>query len=302
MANTFQKTAKSKYWEALNQRISSELEKYGYESFKRTVAFHYFTWLVPLKNCQINFLRRNLPAWKVYKCFFKTIFTSRFKPLTWGQSLAVKFLTLLLWEYVKKIDTKGLTSLLSEPKIGNPFPIYDNGKLVSQDLANSILEFYSVANSVEINKIKNIVELGGGYGRNAYVFLKLLPNMQYTLIDLPESLDIAKRYLGGVMPNSNITFLTPEHIEEIKDKSADLFINISSFHEMRPEQISYYFDQIDRITKGHLYSKQWKKTKMPYENIVIKREDYPWKKNWKEIYNRECAVQTNFFEALMLIS
>lgn len=302
MADTFQKTAQSKYWEALNQKIASELEKYGYESFKRTVAFHYFTWLVPFKNCQINFLRRNLPVWKVCKCFFKTIFTSPFRPLTLGQSMAVKFLTLLLWEYVKKIDTKGLATTLSEPKTGNPFPIHDNGKLVSQDLANSILEFYSIANSADINKIKTIVELGGGYGRNAYVFLKLLPGVRYTLIDLPESLDIARKYLSEVLPDAKIDFLTPERIEEIPEKSVDLFINISSFHEMRPEQISYYFDQIGRMTKGYFYSKQWKKTKMPYENIELKREDYPWKKNWREIYNRECAVQTNFFEALTLIS
>ncbi len=301
MADNLQKIAPSKYWDVLNKSILSKLEKHGYENFKRTVAFHYFTWLVTLRGCQIKFLRRNLPVWKVLKCFVKTFFTRTFKLLTWGQTMSVKFLTLLLWEYLKKIDTKGLTLSLSEPKAGNPFPVYDNGKLISQDLANSILEFYSIANSIDINKVRTIAELGGGYGRNAYVFLRLLPGVQYTFIDLPESLEIAKRYLGEVMPNSNITFLTPERIEEIPDKSADLFINISSFHEMRLEQISYYFDQADRITRGYFYSKQWKKTKMPYENIELKREDYPWKKNWKEIYNRECAVQTNFFEALMLI-
>ena len=80
----------------------------------------------------------------------------------------------------------------------------------------------------------------------------------------------------------------------------DLFVNISSLHEMRIEQIHHYLAEIRRLVKpdGHFYLKAWKVSNNPIENIVIREEDYPLD-GWVEIFRRTTAVQTRFFETLV---
>ena len=102
--------------------------------------------------------------------------------------------------------------------------------------------------------------------------------------------------------NARIAFFLPNQLDLLPPKIADLFINISSFHEMRPDQIDYYFTCIDRLITKYVYIKQWKITKIPYENITLTEKDYPIRDNWQKIYWRECKVQTEFFEALFSIS
>ena len=81
----------------------------------------------------------------------------------------------------------------------------------------------------------------------------------------------------------------------------DLFLNISSLHEMRLDQIQAYFDLIDRLVSGFFYSKQWKVSRNPEDGIVVRMEDYPVPAHWRELYRRESKVQVHFFEALYSI-
>jgi hypothetical protein len=97
---------------------------------------------------------------------------------------------------------------------------------------------------------------------------------------------------------ADIIFLTPNQLELLPDKSVDLFINISSFHEMRMDQIKYYFGEIDRLTRKYFYFKQWKETTIPFENERVTEADYPISENWRLINRQQCKVQTYFFEAL----
>ena len=97
---------------------------------------------------------------------------------------------------------------------------------------------------------------------------------------------------------ANLIFLTPNQLELLPDKSVDMFVNISSPHEMRMDQISYYFDEIDRLTRKYFYFKQWKETIIPFENEAITEADYPVREDWRLINRQECKVQTYFFEAL----
>ena len=147
--------------------------------------------------------------------------------------------------------------------------------------------------------------------------------MRYIVVDVPPALWLAEQYLTGQFPdkkifkwrqwnsfkeiekefnNSDIIFLLSNQLELLPPKSADMFVNISSLHEMRMDQIKYYFRLIDRLTTGYFYSKQWKVSKIPYENIIIKESDYPIYPNWTKNYSRECAVQVRFFESLFRIS
>ena len=323
----------SKYWIELNKRNLAQLEKSGYQNFKRTIARNYFTWLLAgdnapfrylfkgiFKDTQIRYLFKKLPKITILKALFFALFKARKHHLfTLIQSISCNFLTYLLWEYTECFNTDSSLNKLDEPLEGNPPRIYFRNKLISQDIANSFLEYKSITDEIPKEKIKTIMELGAGYGRTAFVFLKLLPSIKYIIVDIPPALAIAEKYLSSQFPSKNIfrfkpflsyseiesefnradiIFLLPNQIYLLPPKIVDLFINISSLHEMKLSQIDYYFNLIDNLTNGFLYLKQWKISRIPYENIIIAEKDYPIRKNWKQIYWRECAVQTRFFEAL----
>jgi hypothetical protein len=79
-------------------------------------------------------------------------------------------------------------------------------------------------------------------------------------------------------------------------------MNISSFGEMSPDQIAWYFDQVDRLTQGYFYTKQWHESKNPFDGLVLKQSDYPYRSNWTELYSRNCAIQNAFFETLFKVN
>ena len=219
-----------------------------------------------------------------------------------------------------KNDPEGLLQKLVEPTEGNPPTVISEGRLISQDLANSLLEYRAILHpELDRREVRTIMELGPGYGRTAYVFLALQPACRYILVDIPPALYVAQRYLTALFPerrvfpfrpfdefetvrdefeDASIVFLTPNQLEALPDKSVDLFLNISSLHEMRMDQIRYYFGQIERLTRRYFYFKQWKETTVPFENETIREADYPVGEHWRRIYRQQCAVQHKFFEAL----
>ncbi len=314
----------SKYWEELNKKNLRQLSDSSYENFKRTVARNYFTFIVTPWNQQTRFLMRSLPVVQAVRIFFSAFSAPRHELFKWYQSIYYNFLTKLLWAYVERNDAEGLLERLREPLAGNPPRVFQDGRLISQDLANSFLEYQSVTNSdVDSSEISTIMELGSGYGRTAYVYLTLHPDCQYILVDIPPALYVCEKYLTDVFrdrkifpfrpferyedireeyESADIVFLMPHQLELLPGKSIDLFINISSLHEMRMDQIRYFFEVMEKLTRKYFYTKQWKETTIPYENVVIRLTDYPVRKNWRQIYARECKVQDLFFEALYDLS
>ncbi len=310
----------SKYWEELNKKNLKQISDSSYENFKRTVARNYFTFIVTPWNQQTRFLMRSLPFEQAVRIFFSSFFAPHHKLFKWYQSIYYNLLAKLLWAYVERIDPDNLLDRLSEPLAGNPPRVFQSDRLISQDLANSFLEYLSIMNSdVDPSEIGTIMELGSGYGRTAYVYLTLIPNSRYILVDIPPALYVCEKYLTDVFKdrkifpfrpferyedvkreyeNADIVFLMPHQLELLPDKSVDLFINISSLHEMRMDQIRYYFGEIERLTRRYFYFKQWKETTIPFENETVTEADYPIRDNWRLINRQQCKVQTYFFEAL----
>ena len=310
----------SKYWEELNRKNLRQLADSKYENFKRTLARNYFTWIINPFDEQLRFLMREAGAWSSIRYLFSSLVSPRHDPLKRKHTIYYNTLTNLLWAYVEKNDTEGLLDRLSEPREGNPPEVMRNGRLISQDLANSLLEYEAILHpDLDRRNVQTILELGPGYGRTAYVFMTLQPGCRYILVDIPPALYVAQRYLSAVFEGHKIfafrpfdsfdqvrdefseaaiIFLTPNQLELLPDKSIDLFVNISSFHEMRMDQIKYYFSEIDRLTRRYFYFKQWKETTIPFENETITEADYPIRENWRLINRQQCKVQTYFFEAL----
>ena len=310
----------SKYWEELNRTNLEQLSVHGYESFKRTLALNYFTFIVSRKDVQLRFLQEHLPAWVVARSAAASALRGRHPGLVWKQSLLYTYHTLLIWEYVRRTRPGGIPAGLSEPDEGGPFRIHSGGNLISQDLANSILEYQSITEPLTVpGELKTVMELGAGYGRTAFVFLRLMPSVRYVVVDIPPALYVAERYLSSqfrdrkIFPfrqfssyddireefeSAQIAFLLPNQAEMLPDRSVDLTVNISSLHEMRMDQVRFYFDQIARLTRRWFYLKEWKMSRNPFEKEQFGENDYPIRPGWERIFHRECRVQTEFFEAM----
>ena len=148
--------------------------------------------------------------------------------------------------------------------------------------------------------------------------LALTPGLRFILVDIPPALAIAQEYLTSLFPErrtfrfrhfdrhediavelseAEIVFLTPNQLEAIPPQHADLFINISSFHEMRPDQVANFLVQVGKHTDGIFYTKQWRAWTNQVDGVTIRQEDYPIPESWEQVYEREHPVQSHFFEA-----
>jgi putative sugar O-methyltransferase len=313
----------SKFWEDLNHKNVKQLETDGYENFKSTIARNYFTWIAGVSDLlirsQLDYLTDHLPITTWLPVTALSFLTGPYRGFSWKHTVSNSLLGRLLWAYAVSIDTNRSTRKLSEPAEGNPLPVYYGSRRISQDLGNAFLEYHAVMNAMaNADAVKTVMELGAGYGRTGYVFLKLHPNIRYIVVDIPPALYISERYLSNQFAESQIfrfrpfdkfetvaeefekariAFLLPNQIEMLPDKYVDLFLNVSSLHEMHPAQIRYFLNQIDRLTQGFFYMKQWKKWFNDLDNVQM-TEDYPIPPHWTKLFWRECRVQTFFFEAL----
>ena len=181
---------------------------------------------------------------------------------------------------------------------------------MSQDLANSIIEYYSMSEVVSFNNMHTVLEIGAGYGRNAHVTLSLNSHIKMVLVDIFPALYISQQYLSSIfkkkkifkaqkfssysdikneIDEADIIFLLPHQLEYFPDKFFDFTLNISSFGEMSLKQIHWYFRQINRLTRHYFYTKQWNVSKNPFDGLELTKNDYPYPATWKQIYIPETA-------------
>lgn len=325
----------SDFWRSLNDHNLRQLDDEGFAHFKRTVNQHYFSWVPhPLRDEQfhamlVSWLRR--PVAGVLSARLGDVATleaggDRAHPLRSARARRMHGLFVaLLWEYVRRHDRRGLLERLQEPELGDPVIVHHRGRRISQDLCNSVLELYSATAALPGGEPgpRGVLELGGGYGRVAWVFLEEFPHARYILCDIPPALAIAQRYLTELFPRrrtfcfrhfdshdevadeleqAQIAFLTPNQLQLLAPLDVDLFVNISSLHEMRPEQIAHFLEQADRHTAGCAYIKQWQRWHNPTDDVVIARDDYPIPERWQLVYSRVHPVQRAFFDALYRVA
>lgn len=315
----------SKFWQTLNQTHRYHLTATGFTNFKRSISGKYFSWgmmgllahqLLPML---LRISRRNIDLIKSVK--FDNYGAKigarvrRFDPLS---AQIYRVYLALLYDFVTQVDRENLLKKLEEPQVGNPFIVSYQKRVLSQDLMNSIYEYYSIIDSLDKAKIKEIVELGAGYGRLAYVFLLVLPNVRYTIVDIPPALYVSQRYLSEVFPQekiftyrrfknfrlvqkefdrARIRFLMADQVKLIPNNYFDLAITVSSLHEMTRAQIKKYLQEFDRVTRGFFYHKQWRRARTAV-NSHITFSEYPIPARWRVIYFRaRHPIQRWFFDA-----
>ena len=116
------------------------------------------------------------------------------------------------------------------------------------------------------NKPKRILEIGGGYGEIARLWLTntIAPAESYVIVDIPESLffaEIALRcefrdqvgYFEGHDPGTRILLVPIPYLGDLT-RPADLVINTGSMQEMTDEWIDFYIDWLNRYPTRYFYS------------------------------------------------
>lgn len=321
----------SDYWRTLNELNVSQLDDAGFARFKRTVNQNYFSWVpCSIRDDQLHALLRawaRHPTPAVLSARLSDVSKleageGRSNPLTRRRARWIHTVFLaLLWECVRRADHRGILDRLEEPELGEPVTATYRGRRISQDLCNSVHELYSIVDVLPGGAPggSGVLELGSGYGRVAWAFLREFPGLRYILCDIPPALAVAQRYLTTLFPDrrvfrfrhfgdagevldeleqAEIAFLTPNQLEPLPPLGVGVFVNISSLHEMRPEQIEHYLHAVDRHTDGFFYTKQWQRSVNPHDELVVERDDYPIPPHWQTVYSRDHEIQTAFFEAL----
>jgi putative sugar O-methyltransferase len=135
---------------------------------------------------------------------------------------------------------------LGNTSLGNPICVKYNNTEVNLDYLLGIEEFEFIKESLDLDEIRTITEIGSGFGRTAHSFLKLSNIERYIIIDLPELLSVSKIYLRSVLTDElfyKITFYSNTE-KEIENINSDLVININSFQEMPSYVINYYMKNV----------------------------------------------------------
>jgi len=319
----------SKLWLYFMIFNTYQLETGGVENFKRTVNNNYFNWTADNDvNTQFQALKHEL-CWSnsdLINAQSYVNFDSSARPREFSEEKWTKYLQFLsmLWEVTIRNDQLKLLDKLDEPPIGNPVAVEYKNRIVTQDICNSVLEVNTIMNFIKHDSDKKlrVIELGAGHGRVSNVLLHAVENIQIVIVDIPPALYVSQWYLTKLFPKlrvfkfrdfssyrevqeefeeCSLAFLSPAQVEYLPDQMFDLFINISSLHEMTPAQIENWFGQINRLCKGWFYTKQYIESKNSFDDIVIRQEDYPVRKHWKPLLNRKSPIFPELFEAIYQI-
>ncbi len=321
----------SDFWTSLNARNLSQLDDEGFAHFKRTINQNYFGWVPSSRHDdQVTVMAREWlrrPAPRILSARLGDVSLleagpDRVNPYESPRArLLLALFLAMYWEYVRRRDPRGLLARLEEPALGDPVIAHYRGRRVSQDICNSVHELYSATHALPggMPGPGGVLELGAGYGRVAWAFLEAFPQARYIVCDIPPALGIAQQYLTTLFPDrptfhfrhfddgaevagelaqAQLAFLTPNQLELLDPLGVSLFVNISSLHEMRPEQIAYYLGQVDRHTSGCFYTKQWRDWHNEEDDVRVGQHDYPIPEHWETIYAHRHPVQRMFFHAL----
>jgi hypothetical protein len=240
----------------------------------------------------------------------------------WKEKLLYKLFVGFLWELTCSVDKTGLTLNLQEPLVGNPIRILRKGKLISQDLANSIREYSTMleARPGFRDKPGIVAELGAGYGRLGHVMLQD-PGTRYFVFDIPPALAASQWYLSQVFKGepvfrfrhidsfssiepelsaSRIAFFTPNQLELFPDGYFEAFVSISTLPEMTSAQVNNYLQIIPRKTRRLVYLKQWKTWSNPDDGCTFTESSINFSGGFSRVIRRDDAVQNEFFEGVWL--
>jgi putative sugar O-methyltransferase len=317
------------FWDELIAVNGEMLATEGIANLKRTVSNNYYNWLVTsmrdpqVMNALIGWLKHPTLAPLVNRLEepvrgLRTTDRQRSFELSGVDAWRYKFFVGAMWETARRQDELALTERLSEPLTGNPIRIRHRGRLISQDLANSVLELGFAARSGAVGEGSRVAELGAGYGRLAYVFAEAHP-LVYCIFDIPPALAVAQWYLSQVLGServvgyarhdsfatiepllqpARVAFFTPDQMELFPDGWFDLTQTISTLPEMPARQSAHYLQMLAAKSRRALFLKQWGQWRNEADEVDLREQDYQLPAPWTLSERRGDPIQPAFFNQL----
>jgi hypothetical protein len=149
--------------------------------------------------------------------------------------------------YIRSIDSLGLLDKLIED---NDFGVINytfDGKVISRDLLDSILEIYFLEKHLNISDRSNlnILDIGAGYGRLGYRMVQALPNLNnYLCTDaIPASTFICEYYLHYRRVDEKARAVPLHEIDSVlAGQPVDIAVNIHSFSECTVAAVAWWID------------------------------------------------------------
>jgi putative sugar O-methyltransferase len=319
------------FWDELIAVNLEMLETEGIANFKRTVSNNYYNWLVTssrdpqIQQAFLGWLRRPTLAPLVNRLEqpptgLRSLDQEHSYALSRAASWRYKFFVGAMWEAARRGDTRGLTERLSEPETGNPIRIKHRGRLISQDLANSIIELTFAARSGVVRDGSRIAELGAGYGRLAHVFAETC-QLTYCIFDIPPALAVSQWYLTEILGADRVVpyapvddfsavesqlkpgvvaFFTPDQMDMFPDGWFDCTQTISTLPEMPARQAAHYLELLSAKSRRAVFLKQWRHWRNPVDEVDLREEHYRLPTPWRLTARRIDPIQPAFFNQLWL--
>lgn len=308
----------SRFWLYFSTYNALQIESAGVENFKRTVNKNYFNWTGEIEvNIQLSALGGLTSLGSGQEGEIGVID----RPLKKNHRRMLE----LLYQYAQSVDFFGLLAKVAEPELGNPIGLRIQGRMITQDLCNTIIDWNTILQHARPRPPNRptVYELGAGHGRMGYALLRAFPGARYVVIDIPPALYVSQWYLTRLYPelkavrfkqrwsqvefnaafsDASLMFLSPDQVEYLPDRSCDLFINICSLQEMKLDQVRNWFQQIGRLCTGSFYIKQYCTHYNAFDEESINRSDYPFNPRWRVVLDRESPTFPSLFESIYQIS
>ena len=227
-------------------------------------------WLPPadkFKNACIEIVNSNLENFKRHP-----IYSSFIGNDLRNEQIAINFYRHVEKNYSYLLKEETLKQFLNNDRIGNPFTYNIDGIVISP----GTLRFMRVLGDIiEIyDEMSDIIEIGSGYGGQSLIIKSYFNDINYTLVDIPESLSVAKRYL--MENNFEPTFIDTNDVS-VNDYY-DLVISDYCLSELDVEGIEFYINNIINKCKyayitansmGILFDELVKQLNNIFDNVEI---------------------------------
>ena len=173
--------------------------------------------------------------------------------------------------------------------------------ILSEETIKSYFDLQLLENKIQKLRGSTVCEIGPGTGNLASLFLNHF-NTKLILIDLPKTILFLFSHLSNFFPNAkillpseinagnyelskyDIIMMTPDQTSIIPDGTVDLTVNVSSMQEMGKENIVFYFEMIDRITKPKGFFFAYNRVEKWIAGEPIRFSEYPWRSHTQTIF------------------
>ncbi|UTJ06365.1 putative sugar O-methyltransferase [Arcobacter roscoffensis] len=250
------------FWEEGSKVIVKEIKEQGVENFRSLKTTRGF--FVPNYSYSEYYENENLyneTKVELKKATSDAKSNTRFDFLLSGKLQAFSDYRVLKGS---NIESSPYTSKVSESNVGQPLEQFNfDNRNFSRSFLNYLLGLNFLKKHVDSSTIKNVMEIGGGFGTLGEILLGDERNdIFYINADIPPVSFVSSYYLKEVFGKENIADYGDLHkeevleidklkqsykavnlcswqIEKLKGK-IDLFVNFISFQEMEPDVVNNY--------------------------------------------------------------